>query len=59
VIDPAVERARTQLGEQAFAVAWEAGRAMPLDQAIAYALEGSAVDAEQPAGAGATSKNSQ
>ena len=31
--------ARAQLGDQAFAAAWEAGRAMPLEQMIAEALE--------------------
>jgi hypothetical protein len=30
---------RAALGEEAFAAAWTAGRAMPLEQAIAYALE--------------------
>jgi tetratricopeptide (TPR) repeat protein len=33
--------ARTQLGEDAFASAWEAGRTMSLEQAIAYALSAS------------------
>jgi ferric-dicitrate binding protein FerR (iron transport regulator) len=31
--------ARTQLGAQAFAAAWTAGRAMTMEQAIADALE--------------------
>jgi len=31
--------ARAQLGDEAFVVAWEAGRAMPIEQAIADALE--------------------
>jgi DNA-binding CsgD family transcriptional regulator/tetratricopeptide (TPR) repeat protein len=31
--------ARAQVGEDAFAAAWEAGRAMTIEQAIAYALE--------------------
>jgi predicted ATPase len=31
--------ARAQLGDTAFAAAWDAGRAMPLEQAIAEALE--------------------
>jgi hypothetical protein len=31
---------RAALGEEAFAAAWAAGRAMTLEQAIAYALEG-------------------
>ncbi|MGH2369353.1 MAG: ATP-binding protein, partial [Chloroflexota bacterium] len=30
--------ARAILGEEAFAAAWEAGRALPLEQAVAYAL---------------------
>ena len=30
---------RTELGEAAFEVAWEDGRAMTLEQAIVYALE--------------------
>ena len=33
--------ARTQLGEEAFATAWEQGGALTLDQAISYALEDS------------------
>jgi predicted ATPase/DNA-binding SARP family transcriptional activator len=33
-----IRRARGALEESAFAAAWEAGRAMPLDEAIAYAL---------------------
>jgi tetratricopeptide (TPR) repeat protein len=33
--------ARTALGEEAFAAAWEAGRAMSLEDAVAFALEGS------------------
>jgi tetratricopeptide (TPR) repeat protein len=39
MVDRGVERARAQLSEQAFFTAWNAGRAMPLEQAIAYALE--------------------
>ncbi|MFN8490771.1 MAG: tetratricopeptide repeat protein [Caldilineaceae bacterium] len=34
----AVATVRTQLDEVAFTAAWEAGRAMPLEQAVAYAL---------------------
>jgi predicted ATPase len=34
-----LERARQALGEAGYAAAWAAGRAMPLEQAIAYALE--------------------
>ena len=36
--------ARAQLGEDAFAATWAAGRAMTLEQAIAYALERSNAD---------------
>ncbi|MGH2353956.1 MAG: ATP-binding protein, partial [Chloroflexota bacterium] len=36
----AVSRVRDRLGEEGFATAREAGRAMPLEQAIALALEG-------------------
>ena len=34
-------RLRTQLGEAPFAAAWAEGRAMTLEQAVAYALEDS------------------
>ncbi len=34
-----VALARTQLGEEAFAAAWAAGRAMSLEEAVAYALK--------------------
>jgi tetratricopeptide (TPR) repeat protein len=54
----AIASARAQLGEEAFAAAWAAGRAMTLEQAIAYALEGSTGDVEQPVRAVATSKQS-
>jgi predicted ATPase/class 3 adenylate cyclase/Tfp pilus assembly protein PilF len=37
--DREVTTAREQLGEAAFAAAWEAGRGMPLEQVIAYALD--------------------
>jgi predicted ATPase/Tfp pilus assembly protein PilF len=36
--DQAVQAMRGALGEEAFAAAWAAGRAMPLDQAISLAL---------------------
>ena len=36
--EQALVAARTALGEEAFATAWAQGRAMPLEQAIAYAL---------------------
>jgi len=38
--DRNVAAARAKLGEEAFAAAWEAGRAMTLEQAIAEALDG-------------------
>ena len=37
--DPSVASLRTTLGEEAFEAAWEEGRAMTLEQAIAYALD--------------------
>jgi hypothetical protein len=37
--DRAVAAARAQCDEASFGAAWAAGRAMPLEQAIAYALE--------------------
>jgi len=37
--DHAVARVRAALGEQAFETAWTEGRALTLEQAIAYALE--------------------
>ena len=33
-----VAQARTTLGDAAFAAAWNAGRAMTLDEAVEYAL---------------------
>jgi tetratricopeptide (TPR) repeat protein len=39
----AVQVARTALGEERFAAAWAEGRALPLEEAIALALEGPAV----------------
>jgi non-specific serine/threonine protein kinase len=35
----AVDAVRARLGGAAFAAAWDAGRAMPLEEAVAYALE--------------------
>jgi hypothetical protein len=35
----ATAAARAQVDEQTFAAAWAEGRAMPLEQAVAYALE--------------------
>jgi len=46
----AVAAARAQLGEEAFAAAWAEGRAMSLDQAIAYALDESDPPTEWPRG---------
>jgi non-specific serine/threonine protein kinase len=40
-LDQAVTRVRVGLGEAAFAEAWEAGRAMPLREAVTEALQGS------------------
>jgi hypothetical protein len=40
-----LERARAALGAADFAAAWAAGRALPLEQAVAFALE------EEPASA--------
>jgi len=37
--DWTVDTARAQLGDAAFAAAWEAGRQTPLEQAIAFTLE--------------------
>jgi non-specific serine/threonine protein kinase len=39
----AVQAVRDALGEEAFAAAWAAGRTLPLEEAIALALEGHAV----------------
>ena len=44
-----LERARAALGEAGYAAAWAAGRAMTLEQAVAYALE-DAPDADLTAG---------
>jgi hypothetical protein len=37
--EKAIEAARTILGEETFSVLWAEGRAMSLEQAVAYALE--------------------
>ncbi len=37
--DQTVATVRTQLGEDAFAAAWASGRALTIEQAVAYALE--------------------
>jgi len=51
VYDRGVAGTRAQLSEEAFAAAWEAGRAMPLEQAIVYALAGADPTTEAQAGA--------
>ncbi|HEX5809178.1 MAG TPA: hypothetical protein VFY25_10970, partial [Anaerolineales bacterium] len=37
--DQAIAAARAALGEHAFAAAWDEGKKMTLDEAIAYALQ--------------------
>ena len=37
--DRAVATARAELGEEAFAAAWEEGKKMTMEQAVEYALE--------------------
>jgi hypothetical protein len=39
ILEPYIAAARTQLGDVVFEKAWEAGRDLSLDDAIAYALE--------------------
>ena len=41
--------ARARLAEADFAAAWQAGRALPPEEAIAHALAGSTADAAAPA----------
>jgi DNA-binding CsgD family transcriptional regulator len=43
----AVEALRSRLGEEAFGAAWSQGRAMPLEQAVEYALAETATPAEE------------
>jgi len=50
-VDRDLATIRAQLDETAIAAARAEGRAMSLDQAIAYALEGSDLSAESSAGA--------
>src|SRR5579871_726903 len=38
-VDRKIAEIRTSLGEQAFSVAWQQGRAMTIEQAIEYALQ--------------------
>jgi tetratricopeptide (TPR) repeat protein len=40
MVGPAEAAARSRLGDDAFAAAWAEGRAMSLEQAVAYALDG-------------------
>jgi hypothetical protein len=47
--EAAVQATRGLLGEAAFAAAWAAGRALPLEQAVAEALAGEPVGADGPA----------
>ena len=37
-VEKAIERARTALGEDAFAAAWAGGQALPLERAVSEAL---------------------
>ena len=53
--DRYVAAACAQLDEATFTAAWAEGRTMSLDQAIAYALEGSDADSVSPIGTAATS----
>lgn len=41
-LDRTVAAAREKLGDAAFAAAWSAGRGLPLDEALRYAVEGGA-----------------
>jgi hypothetical protein len=50
--DQAVQAMRAALGEEAFAAAWAEGRAMPLEEAVALALEAQGGGAEAPIRAG-------
>ena len=45
--EPSIVRVRAHLGEVTFAAVWAEGRAMTLEQAIAYALEASIEQVEQ------------
>ena len=45
-MDKQIAAGRTALGEEAFAAAWDAGRAMTPEQAVEYALAGANGDAE-------------
>src|SRR5579884_1184708 len=47
-LDRALETLRSLLGEEAFASAWEQGRAMPLDQAIVAASEDESAGNDHP-----------
>jgi predicted ATPase/class 3 adenylate cyclase/Tfp pilus assembly protein PilF len=47
VFDLTIDVARTELEQEAFAMAWATGRTMLLDQAIAYALSDNAADSAE------------
>ncbi|HEV2582397.1 MAG TPA: tetratricopeptide repeat protein [Ktedonobacteraceae bacterium] len=55
----AVTHIRAMLGEEAFGELWEAGRAMPLDQAVLYALSEEPSGAEMPSPAKSSALLSQ
>jgi non-specific serine/threonine protein kinase len=44
-----VAEGRANLGEEAFAAAWAAGRALSVDEAVAYALQEEPADASERA----------
>jgi predicted ATPase/DNA-binding XRE family transcriptional regulator len=54
VYDRTIATVRAQLDEATFAAAWAEGRAMSLEQAIGYALEGSDVDSVSSIGTAAS-----
>ena len=57
--DGGIATARAQLSEEAFAAAWAAGHALPLEQVVAEALQVSAETSLNQVGAGATEPLSQ
>ena len=48
--EDALSRARTRLGEPAFAVAWVEGAALAPEDAVAYALQSGANASQEPNG---------
>jgi predicted ATPase/DNA-binding CsgD family transcriptional regulator len=48
IYEKAVETLRSRLGEETFGTAWTDGRAMTLEQAVAYALKDAATPTEDP-----------